>query len=95
MAFINLNCLASYLFTAAGWSTLMAKIREYRLCDDILAEYLNNDVVHIVMVPTICLKHPCKKYKLMGVADLEPHLSNFPIVDASSVLKDMQPFAVS
>ncbi len=56
--FKSLDCVANYLFSDVGQSILMAKLSEYRPFDDILAEYMNNDIVHLVVAPKICLKAP-------------------------------------
>ncbi len=56
---------------------------------------MNYDVAHLVVVPKIYLKLPCEEWIPMGMADLEVHFINFPLINAYSALAVTQPFVVS
>ncbi len=91
----NLTRLAKNLFTEEGKSNHMNEMSEKRGFKYIITDELNGKVANHVIVPRICLKHPCEEYSKMGFFKLKTHFSNLPQVAKNRILNQNQPFAVS
>ncbi len=93
--FLDLAHLANNLFKEQERSNLMSKLGEYRPFANISPAYVNGEVRHLVIMPSICLKPPCEEYSTMEVFILNMHFSNLSKINLTSALNDTQPCAVS
>ncbi len=64
--FTSLAHTDNYLFTKGGRVKVINLLKDYEAFADISVSSVNDVVVHVVIIPKICLKPPCEEYATMG-----------------------------
>ncbi len=73
----------------------MNKLSEKGPFQCIITDESDTKVANLVIVPRICMKHPCEEYSTMGHSKLESYFSNLPQAAKNWGSNENQPLAVS
>ncbi len=56
----------------------MSELSEKEPFQGIITDELDIKVANLVIVPRICMNHPCEEYSTTGLSKLETYFSNLP-----------------
>ncbi len=73
----------------------MSEFRGKGPFEDIITDEMNENAANQIIVPRICLNHPCEEFSKMDLCKLKIYFSSLPQVAKNMVWNENHPLAVS